>query len=58
MTLLAMLFAFCGLMLLLAGAQASEEAQRRFGLAWPPAAMRTIGAALLLFALVLLYWLR
>ena len=58
MTLLAILFAFCGLMLLLSGAQASDEARRRFGLDWPPLAMRLIGAGLVLFALVLLFSLR
>lgn len=58
MTLLAMIFAFCGLMLLLSGSQASEQARHRFGLAWPPAAMRAIGAGLVLFALVLLFSLR
>ena len=58
MTLLAILFGFSGAMLLLSGRRASEEARSRFGLAWTPAAMRAVGALLVLFALVLLYWLR
>ena len=55
MTLLAILVAACGFLLILFAAQASAAAQRRLGVTWTPAAMRLIGAGLVLVWLVLLY---